>query len=284
MTCRRRVTALVVALGALAIGCGSAGTDGSAPRAESDPVPTATAATEVIRYGNLELSVPAGWPVYDVAADPTTCVRFDVNAVYLGSPSPEMRCPSQAIGRADAVLLEPASAPPGPGDEHTAASVTVASGLSVELDTSDAVEHELVATVPSVGQCVSASHTARPTRSRNRSCSRCGSRSDAGTPHAVRRSCRSRRGCLRHRVHSTQADTAPGIATTGIRHLRGTDRHPSGHVVEVVAVHERRRLHRRREPRRRAAESHRELGIDRGGSGLGVAPDCGLARRRRARR
>ena len=89
--------------------------------------------------------------MYDVAADPTTCVRFDVNAVYLGSPSPEMRCPSQAIGRADAVLLEPASAPPGPGDEHTAASVNVASGLSVELDTSDAVEHELVATVPSVG-------------------------------------------------------------------------------------------------------------------------------------
>ena len=46
----------------------------------------------------------------------------------------------------------------------------------------------------------------------------------------------------------TQADTAPGIATTGIRHLRGADRHPSGHVVEIVAVHERRHLHRRREP------------------------------------
>ena len=49
------------------------------------------------------------------------------------------RCSSSRVGAA------------GPGRRHTAASVTAASGLAVELDTSDAVEHEQVATVPTAG-------------------------------------------------------------------------------------------------------------------------------------
>ena len=50
---------------------------------------------------------PADWPVYDLAADPSTCVRFDVHAVYLGHPGADMNCPADLVGRADAVLVEP---------------------------------------------------------------------------------------------------------------------------------------------------------------------------------
>ena len=60
-----------------------------------------------VSYHGVEFDVPAGWPVYDLAADPTTCVRFDVHAVYLGHPGADMSCPATVIGRADAVLVEP---------------------------------------------------------------------------------------------------------------------------------------------------------------------------------
>ena len=50
--------------------------------------------------------MPARWPVYDLAAHPATCVRFNRHAVYLGSPSAEQRCPAHQIGRTDAILVE----------------------------------------------------------------------------------------------------------------------------------------------------------------------------------
>ena len=54
-----------------------------------------------VTYQGLQFDVPADWPVYDLAADPTTCVRFDVNAVYLGHPGADMACPAGIVGRAD---------------------------------------------------------------------------------------------------------------------------------------------------------------------------------------
>ena len=43
-----------------------------------------------VSYHGVEFDVPAEWPVYDLAADPTTCVRFDQHAVYLGHPGADM--------------------------------------------------------------------------------------------------------------------------------------------------------------------------------------------------
>ncbi|HKH15388.1 MAG TPA: DUF1906 domain-containing protein, partial [Solirubrobacterales bacterium] len=65
------------------------------------------AAVQEVRYGGYEIEVPASWPVYDLAEDPSTCVRFDRHAVYLGRPSPDQRCPAHAVGRSEAVLVEP---------------------------------------------------------------------------------------------------------------------------------------------------------------------------------
>ena len=37
------------------------------------------------------------------------CVRFDRHAVYLGAPSAQQRCPAHAVGRTEAILLQPAN-------------------------------------------------------------------------------------------------------------------------------------------------------------------------------
>ena len=38
------------------------------------------------------------------------CVRFDRHAVYLGAPTAQERCPAHAVGRTEAILLQPANA------------------------------------------------------------------------------------------------------------------------------------------------------------------------------
>lgn len=67
----------------------------------------ANAAEQVITYHGYQLSVPAAWPVIDLAANPTECVRFDRNAVYLGKPGADQRCEAGLRQVTDAVLLEP---------------------------------------------------------------------------------------------------------------------------------------------------------------------------------
>jgi hypothetical protein len=153
----------VLAVTAVAAGCGGGAGDVAAPSPRADttgePAPaadaTGTAERQVVRYHGLEFTVPASWPVFDLAAAPTTCVRFDVNAVYLGSPSPDMECPAQLIGRVDAVLVEPGAAPSVSVhrglEGATAAEVN---DLSVAIDSSRAVEHELVVGVPQAGVTV----------------------------------------------------------------------------------------------------------------------------------
>jgi Rv2525c-like, glycoside hydrolase-like domain len=69
-----------------------------------------SAATKVVRYHGYRLLVPASWPVYDLAADPSVCVRFNRHAVYLGQPSSSQRCPAHAVGRTEAILVAPLAA------------------------------------------------------------------------------------------------------------------------------------------------------------------------------
>jgi Domain of unknown function (DUF1906) len=68
------------------------------------------ASTKVVRYHGYRLVVPASWPVYDLAADPGVCVRFNRHALYLGQPSSRQRCPAHAIGRTEAILVAPLAA------------------------------------------------------------------------------------------------------------------------------------------------------------------------------
>lgn len=65
---------------------------------------------DTVTFRGLQLPVPDGWAVYDLAERPETCVRTDRNAIYLGTPGTEQRCPARAIGRTGSLLVQPAPA------------------------------------------------------------------------------------------------------------------------------------------------------------------------------
>ena len=72
--------------------------------------PPAGAASRSVHFDGRSVQVPAGWPVFRLDRDPRMCVRLDRRAVYLGTPSSQQRCPAEAIGRRQAILVEPRSA------------------------------------------------------------------------------------------------------------------------------------------------------------------------------
>ncbi|HEY7950020.1 MAG TPA: DUF1906 domain-containing protein [Solirubrobacterales bacterium] len=97
------------------------------------------AAAKTVHFGGQTVDVPGSWPVYKLAEHPRMCVRMDRRAVYLGHPGPSQSCPSQAIGRQRAILLEPgagagagASAVGPPAPEAPATSGKEYTGLGFD--------------------------------------------------------------------------------------------------------------------------------------------------------
>jgi hypothetical protein len=71
-----------------------------------------------VTYLGHRFRVPASWSVVNLAAHPRTCVRFDVHAVYLGTPSAEENCPASGVGeRTEALLVQPISRSAGDGTQ-----------------------------------------------------------------------------------------------------------------------------------------------------------------------
>jgi len=68
------------------------------------------AAARTIHFDGRTVDVPAHWPVYRLAEQPRLCVRLDREAIYLGQPGPNQRCPAEAMGRKRAILVEPRAA------------------------------------------------------------------------------------------------------------------------------------------------------------------------------
>ena len=64
-------------------------------------------AKKTVTFGGYSVSVPANWPVYDLTKNPRQCVRYDVHAVYLGSPRPDQDQdgPPDLVGRADTISI-----------------------------------------------------------------------------------------------------------------------------------------------------------------------------------
>jgi hypothetical protein len=117
----RRVATFIVALGLTIIAI--AGSTVSRPGAGLPGVAVARLAAQVtqggtpvkaVRFGGYTIDVPANWPVYRLDSSPTTCVRFDRNAVYLGRPGPDQVCPAHLVGRAATISLQVPPAAGGP--------------------------------------------------------------------------------------------------------------------------------------------------------------------------
>lgn len=73
----------------------------------------AKAAEKTITYQSVQFRVPASWPVYYLNQNPDQCVRYDKNAVYIGTPGPNQDCPAGLIGRADTISIGDSDAPQG---------------------------------------------------------------------------------------------------------------------------------------------------------------------------
>ena len=105
-------------------------------------------ATQRVTFGGTSVTVPASWPVVDLTADPTSCVRFDQHAVYLGTPGADQDCPTHLVGHAAAVLLEPAGSatPTGVVDEphlhqfeRVTGGVRVVAAYGVDRDVAEGI-------------------------------------------------------------------------------------------------------------------------------------------------
>jgi hypothetical protein len=77
------------------------------------PAVVAGPGERLVTYAGVTVRVPAAWPVHDLAAAPRTCVRYDVNAVYLGRPGADQDCPAHAMGRVETLSIEPRAVPRG---------------------------------------------------------------------------------------------------------------------------------------------------------------------------
>lgn len=94
---RRLLTSALVALGSVLAFAGLAQARAAAPY-------------RAVRYHGLTVTVPSGWPVFNLARDPHVCVRFNRHAVYLGRPGSDQSCPIDVVGRTEAILVSPGDA------------------------------------------------------------------------------------------------------------------------------------------------------------------------------
>ncbi|HEY2506600.1 MAG TPA: DUF1906 domain-containing protein [Streptosporangiaceae bacterium] len=118
---------------AAAISCLSAGPAMAATAGQGTATPAAAAQAlaaggpvQTIGYHGYQFQVPASWPVYRLAADPTRCVLFNTHAVYLGTPGTKQDCPARAYGHAGAIVVQPL----GARQNLTAGTVTLPAGTA----------------------------------------------------------------------------------------------------------------------------------------------------------
>jgi hypothetical protein len=70
----------------------------------------ANAAARTLHFQGQRVEAPKAWPVYRLSEHPRMCVRLDRRAVYLGAPAANQRCPANAVGRRQAIVVEPRGA------------------------------------------------------------------------------------------------------------------------------------------------------------------------------
>src|SRR5260370_42157518 len=80
----------------------------ASPHRASDHGSATATSMRLVTYRGYAFEVPRTWAVINLVAHPTTCVRFDRHALYLGRPGAAQSCPSGLIGSTEAVLAEPA--------------------------------------------------------------------------------------------------------------------------------------------------------------------------------
>ncbi len=108
-------------------------TSTTAPSATTTPTTAVPANLQQVSYQGLVFEAPKAWPVYQLASDPTRCVRYDQNAVYLGQEGPTPKCPANPIGHTDTVQVAPINSQTQ-SLTTPASQATTLNGLAVKVD------------------------------------------------------------------------------------------------------------------------------------------------------
>ncbi len=144
----RRSKRLLVALSAAAVLAGGAA--GLPALADSG--------TQEVRYRGYEVDVPASWRIVDLDARPGACVRFDIPAVYLGTPGDVSDCPADISGgRTAGLVISPLDARSAATATADTATATTGTGASQ----AESVNHRIQVAVEDAGVLVSAAHNSQ---------------------------------------------------------------------------------------------------------------------------
>lgn len=127
--------------------------------------PPARADTDV-EYHGLRIPVPAGWEVHRLGPDSTDCLRFDRHAIYLGPAGANQLCPAHAVGRTEAVHVEPLTEQTNALVSSLLAGSTAGRDRGIGrlpgLTVRDPAAHEIRVAVPSAGALITGSYGPDP--------------------------------------------------------------------------------------------------------------------------
>jgi Domain of unknown function (DUF1906) len=127
-------------------------------------------AMKTVEFRGYAFKVPASWPVYNLSKDPDQCVRYDVNAVYLGTPGPNQNCPPGLVGTHDTVTVGGPAIPgvlvvssttqrrPQVGDLRSATDLPAAPGTIMQ----NPGQHEFAISMPTHAPSFSATYGTDP--------------------------------------------------------------------------------------------------------------------------
>jgi hypothetical protein len=124
-------------------------TSTTAPSVTTTPTTAVPANLQQVSYQGLVFEVPKAWPVYPLANDPTRCVRYDMNAVYLGQEGPTPQCPANPIGHTDTVQVAPINSQTQ-SLTTPATQPTTLNGLAVKVDPSATSNGAYTIVIPSL--------------------------------------------------------------------------------------------------------------------------------------
>jgi hypothetical protein len=128
------------------------------------PATAAEPASQTVTFDGYTVSVPASWPVYDLTKNPRQCVRYDVHAVYLGTPGPDPNCPPNLVGRVDTVTIQAPAASAGTKTAGTSKDPRLGGQQALNPGTivQDPDQHELALAMPDKAPSIGATYGTGP--------------------------------------------------------------------------------------------------------------------------
>ena len=120
--------------------------------------PSWSAKPRVVHYLGYQFQVPSSWPVYQLATDPSKCILFSTHAVYLGTPGSGQDCPASALGRTEALLIQPASSVSTSASAIVVGGGTTALPEDAALPASTTATHMFQVEIPKAGVLVTATY------------------------------------------------------------------------------------------------------------------------------